>query len=221
MAAAVSGASQRGSARAALPAPRRTGQRRGSSSGRHRPAAAPPPRPPRPPPPPGPQTAAAPRRRPLRGRGAGSPDSPGLGCERGTFPPPLRVPGPAPMPPVPGPSTRLPVQLLLWAAELSGVPDPRAPASRAFPPAGPTSCASREGRTGAGRSAEPARSGYKVPAPGCERGIKEGAGPDTRRNSWEGAEPPQSADSGYFRPGNLRSFTPSGPRRLAFSGGAR
>lgn len=167
-----------------------------------------------------PDTAAAPRRRPLRRRGARSPDSAGLGCERWTFPPPLRAPGPAPLPPVPGPSARLPVQLLLWAAELSGVPDPRAPASRAFPPAGPTSCASREGRTGAGRSAEPARSGYKVPAPGCERGIKEGAGPDTRRNSWEGAEPPRSADSGYFRPGNLRSFTPSGPRRLSFSGGA-
>lgn len=56
MAAAVSGASQRGAARAARPAPRRTGQRRGSSSGCHRPAAAPPPRPPRPPPPPGLQT---------------------------------------------------------------------------------------------------------------------------------------------------------------------
>lgn len=56
MAAAVSGASQRGAARAARPAPRRTGQRRGPSSGGHRPAAAPPPRPPRPPPPPGLQT---------------------------------------------------------------------------------------------------------------------------------------------------------------------
>ena len=158
----------------------------------------------------------APRLRPLREREAGSPDSPGLSSERGTFPPHLCVPGPGPLPPVLGPRARLPVQLLLWAAELSEVPDPRAPASRAFPPAGPTSCSSREGRTGAGRSAEPARSGYKVPAPGGERGIKEGAGPDTRRNSWEGAGLPWSADSGYFRPGNLRSITRRGPCRLSF-----
>ena len=167
-----------------------------------------------------PDTAAAPRLRALRERGAGSPHSPGLSSERGTFRPPLCAPGPGPLPPVLGPRARLPVQLLLWAAELSGVPDPRAPASRAFPPAGPTSCSSREGRTGAGRSAELARSGYKVPAPGGERGIKEGAGPDTRRNSWEGAGPPGSADSGYFRPGNLLSLTRSGPSRLSFSRGA-
>lgn len=65
-------------------------------------------------------------------------------------------------------------------------PCSRALASPAFPPAGPTSCASLAGRTGAGRSAGPARSGYKVSAPGGALGIKEGAGPDTPRNSGEG-----------------------------------
>lgn len=74
--------------------------------------------------------------------------------------------------------------------ELSRVPAPRAPASGVFPPAGPTSCASLADCTRAGRNAGRARSGYKVPAPGCALGIKEGAGPDTQRNSWEGAGPP-------------------------------
>ena len=122
------------------------------------------------------------------------PRSPGLGSERDS-------PGPAaprrPSAPPAGTAASgsraarsAPPPAPPLGCELSRVPAPRAPASGVFPPAGPTSCASLAGCTGAGRSAERARSGYKVPAPACALGIKGGAGPDTQRNSWEGAGPP-------------------------------
>lgn len=81
----------------------------------------------------------------------------------------------------------------------------------------------------AGKSAERARWGCKVSAPVTANRIKERAGPRGQGNSWEGAGPPEAADSGYFpslrrsgshpqRPGPCFSFQGAGCRSRAHPG---
>lgn len=147
--ASVSGSSQRGSARTARPPPGHTGQPRGSSSSCHRPAAAPPP----PPAATGsPGTAAAPGRRQLRGRGTVTPGPPASAQHptlRAQLLAAARLRGwPGPLPPALQPRAPLPLQLHLFAACSPGVSLLRVRwRPRAFPAAGPTSCASLRGWT--------------------------------------------------------------------------
>lgn len=68
------------------------------------------------------------------------------------------------------------------------VPTPRAPAPRAFPPAGPTSCATVAGRPGGEERKSVRARVAKFQLCAELRGIKERAGP-SGSNTWEGAGP--------------------------------
>lgn len=100
---------------------------------------------------------------------------------------------------------------------LSGVPAPRARASPAFPPAGPSSCTSLLALGLGVERSQPLRL-QSFSSGGCSRN-KRGGGAEAQRNSWEGVGPPETGDSGYFPSLSPVRTHPESRAVLSFSGG--